>query len=477
MNNLKKSFANINYLYPFYLFFILLTIFVSENIFFWDTVQLGSKHAHYFYENNFANFLLPDSIDSGHIPGFGVFLALAWKIFGKTLVVSHFVMLPFLLGIVFQADKLLKRYINKKYIKYALLLFLADPTLLGQATLISPDIILVFLFLAGLNAVLDNKNILKSIFIAGLFLISMRGMVAAFAILLVDVFLRTNFDTFKSTFVALLKKSIAYLPAVIILIAYAYYHYVQKSWLGYHDDSPWEANFKITDASGFIRNIGILGWRILDFGRVFLWLSALIILLLNRKKIFNDKNSIQIIFIFIFTFISLSISFLAYKSLNGHRYILPFLLIFSLFASYLIFTFIEKEKNKYIIFAFVFVGLISGNLWIYPEKIAQGWDSSLAQLHYFSLRKKMIKYMDAENIKIEETTCVFPNTSQIKFLELNSDTTAFKHKNEQEDKYVFYSNINNDFSDEDIDLYKNNFTLIKEYNSMGVFIKLYKNNK
>jgi hypothetical protein len=77
-------------LLPFYLFFIIITIAVSKNSFFWDTIQLASKHAHWYFENNFRNFLLPNSIDSGHIPAFGMLLAFAWKIFQKSLNQPHF---------------------------------------------------------------------------------------------------------------------------------------------------------------------------------------------------------------------------------------------------------------------------------------------------------------------------------------------------------------------------------------------------
>lgn len=462
-------------LLPFYAFFFLLTLFVSKNIFFWDTVQLASKHAHHFYETKFTDLLLPDIIDSGHIPGFGAVLALIWIILGKSLVVSHFFMLVFLLGIVYQTNKLILRYFDKKTSTFVLILFLADPTFLGQATLISPDIALIFFFLGALNSVFENKNTLKSIFIAALFLTSMRAMMAAFAILLIDIFLNTKYETYNDLFKKLVRKSFAYIPALLIFTAYSVYHYSVKSWIAYHDESPWQENFKITDFPGLLRNTAILGWRILDFGRIFLWSVAFFIIIKHRKKIFADKNSQQIIIIFIITFISLTVSFLAYKSLNGHRYIMPFLLIFALFTSYLIFNFIENEKRKYFLFGLVFAGLILGNFWIYPEKIAQGWDSSLAQLNYFGLRKKMITYMNQNNIKIEETTSSFPNTAQIKYLELNNDTTSFKIKDSKTDKYIFYSNINNDFSDSEIDKFNKTYILLKEYKSMGVFVKLFKN--
>ena len=117
------------------------------NIFFWDTIQLGAKHATFFYNTSFTEAFLPDEFDSGHIPAFGMYLAFCWKLFGKSLMVSHLGMLPFLLGIVYQSFLLVKKFVPSKYIWLALLIFLADATLLSQSILVSPDIPLVFFFL------------------------------------------------------------------------------------------------------------------------------------------------------------------------------------------------------------------------------------------------------------------------------------------------------------------------------------------
>ena len=54
----------------------IMTWHVSSHIFFWDTVQLGAKHGIHFYETRFAEILLPDTFDSGHVPIFGMYLAL-----------------------------------------------------------------------------------------------------------------------------------------------------------------------------------------------------------------------------------------------------------------------------------------------------------------------------------------------------------------------------------------------------------------
>ena len=93
----------------------LLVFLNKENGFFWDTIQLASGHGNFYYSTNFSQLLLPIELDSGHIPVFGIYIALVWKIFGKTLEASHFALLPFALGIVWQINILCKRFIAEKY--------------------------------------------------------------------------------------------------------------------------------------------------------------------------------------------------------------------------------------------------------------------------------------------------------------------------------------------------------------------------
>ena len=55
---------------------------------------------------------MPDSFDPGHPPFLGFLLALSWKIFGHTLMVSHFVILPFIIGFFYQLFKFISYFID-----------------------------------------------------------------------------------------------------------------------------------------------------------------------------------------------------------------------------------------------------------------------------------------------------------------------------------------------------------------------------
>ena len=123
-----------------------------NNPFFWDTVQLASKHAHFYYESNLKFQFLPNDLDSGHIPTLGYVLACLWYLFSKSLWVGHAFIFIFSIGIVYQAYLIIKKFVEPNYQMLALLVFLFDPTLMAQCTLVSPDILILFFLLLGVNA-------------------------------------------------------------------------------------------------------------------------------------------------------------------------------------------------------------------------------------------------------------------------------------------------------------------------------------
>ncbi len=472
LTSIEKHFP----LIPFYCFFLVLTLLSLDHIFFWDTVQLASMQAHHFFENGLNNTLLPNKIDSGHIPAFGFYLAILWKIFGKTLWVSHLAILPFLLGIVWQSNTLIRYFIPKPYATLSLILFLAEPTLLGQSVLVSPDIVLVFCFLLMLNGILKNQRFLIAIGLIGLFLISMRGLMVAFSLLLFDIYLNA-FDERRLSFSQLLKISLAYWPAVIGILPYFLFHYAEKGWLAYHPDSPWMGSFERVGIEGFLYNIGIMIWRIMDFGRVFVIIAIVLITLTRLGKIRLHKKFKYLIFMMASLVICLGYSFTTYKYLSAHRYLLPLYLILLLGFLYMLFVFVSNKRVQNIIYLIVFGALLSGHLWIYPEGIAKGWDSSLAHWPYYELREKMNAYLEQKDIAYSEVASEFPNVSERRFMELNESHEKHQYFNLDSNDYVLYSNVYNNFNDEEINQLKRNFKPIQSFEKRGVFMSLYKKEK
>jgi hypothetical protein len=477
-NNLPKfSRREFLSLLPFFLVYTVITRLVSDHAFFWDTIQLASKQAHWYFDNNFKYLLLPDSIDSGHIPAFGISLAIFWKVFHKSLLVSHLFMLPFLIGIVYQAYRLITRFFQRKNVYYALILFLIDPTVLSQSMLVSPDILVVFFFLFSLNMILHNKRNLLLFGILALGLISMRGMMIIAVLLLFDLYCNYNDFNGNNLFYKLFGFSLAYIPAGLTVISFLVYHYLNKGWIGYHEDSPWAGCFERVNMRGFIFNIGVLGWRLFDFGRVFLWMLFFVFILRQKKLIGKDNSFKTISILFILTIILLPLIMLFHKNLLGHRYLLPVYLMFSLLVCYQVFELNEKNILKRKLFVFLAIGLITGNLWVYPDRISQGWDSSLAHLPYYNLRNKMIGYINEKGIPLSYIGSEFPNTATFKYTDLSNMDKGFNTKDFSNNPYILYSNIMNDFSDSEINELQTLWIIEKQFGRWPVKVILYRNPK
>jgi hypothetical protein len=186
----------------------------------------------------------------------------------------------------------------------------------------------------------------------------------------------------------------------------------------------------------------------------------------------KDKRFINLVIVFFVIWGCLSVSFLSYNGLNAHRYILPVYLTFSLLVVFMLFNSPVVGKSK--IFILICIGLLSGHLWIYPKPISQGWDASLAHFPYYELRDKILQDLKAQNIGIEEVACVFPNQSEMRYMDLTGSKlkhTPFDHNTS---KYVLYSNVFNDFSDEDTQILTEKFKVLNHHEKFGVFMALYK---
>jgi hypothetical protein len=463
-------------LFPYYLFFIILTVLVARNCFFWDTIQLGSKHAYFYYQNNLKFIFLPEEMDSGHIPAFGYTLAVLWKIFGKSLPVGHFFMLPFLIGIVYQSKLLIQRYFSTRYHYLVLTILLVDPTMLAQATLVTPDIPLVFFFLLLLNSIFSKNSILKIIAVCGLSLISMRGMMTAAILFLFETWNIYYVEAKKDFIQKCIYNIIPFLPGGLIAIIYFLTHYLAKGWIGYHRNSPWAGSFELVNATGVLRNVFIYGWRLLDFGRITLWILFIINVKFWWKFFKTDSLTLELsvlsgLFLAIFP-----LSMIPHTSLLAHRYLLPVYIIFALLVCYIFFEKTQSSiSKKKITGLFLILSLLAGNLIIYPDKIAQGWDSSLAYLPYLNLRNHAIQYIAENRIPFKETGSEFPNISGFRYTDLKETDDGFALKDLQRNRYFLYSNIFNEISDAEYETLHKKWVVVKNYKTCGVRLTLFRN--
>lgn len=464
---------------PLFLFFLLAfgAVWLAQyHPFFWDTVQLGAKHADFFYTTDFSQLLLPQEMDSGHPPLFGMYLAGCWRLFGATLPVSHWAMLPFLWGIVALLFALARHFGTPKTAWWLPLLVAADPVMAAQAVLVSPDVVLVFFFLLALWSIVRQKPVIQIIAIAGLALISMRGMMTA-AMLFVWQFLFFSCEPRAASYELgspkpslaqwirpLLKQAFVFIPGAFLAGGWLLWHYLQTGWIGYHPDSPWALSFERVGAAGIARNGVILVWRLLDFGRIFVWAGVLFLLWQYRpvRALYQNKMQGQAVGLLLLALLFLSPTLLLYKALSAHRYLLPVFMALSLWL-YTMAAQAPKHGLKTVLLSAIL--LFAGNFWVYPQHIAQGWDASLAHWPYYQLRQQALDFIEQENLPLDSIGTAFPEIGPLHYRDLSGFIGAggtrevqtrdgisrrqygFKTKDLDSDPYILWSNVMNDFSD------------------------------
>lgn len=470
---------------------------MQHDPFFWDTVQLASKHAHHFYENGLRWTLLPSDIDSGHPPIFGWYLALVWAVFGKTLPASHWAMLPFLLLNIWLLYRLGFRLGGPRWAFWLSPLVLLDPVMAGQSILVSPDLVLICGFLFAVEGILGKNKFFATVGVLILCAVSVRGMMTAGALFAWQMLLglqsfgisglpvgRQGFQGFKLKIFWLLDfvfQSIApFLPGFLFAAWFLWWHQEAAGWIGYHPGSPWAPTFEPATGKEMLRNLLVLGWRWLDFGRVFEWLAigwlvwkSWPIVRRNFPSFKNLESRRALLWLLACLVIFLSPSTLLLKNVSAHRYFLPGFIALHLF----VFQFIANQKenlaNPSAILKILVLALALGNLWIYPRGIAMGWDATLAHLPYHHLRAEAVTFLENEKIDFQTVGSAFPNLNTGENLLLNGDQRRFADKDFSRNKYFFASNIFNDVSENDYARLRQEWILIKKWERAGVWIEIY----
>jgi len=401
----------------FLVFFVVLSltiILLSRNIpFFWDNYII-SRLATFYYENSFSKIVPPLNIDYGVFTFYAYYIAAFWKIFGKTLLVSHLAMLPILTGIFWELRKISLHFIRPGYFLLFLLFILADPAFITQAILMGYDLFLLYFFLAALRSLINRKYLLYSLCLVIMAGISVRGILGIFSLFFVHILYKKMIEKKKLKFKLLL----LYLPCTIFLITWMLFHYAQTGWFFF---TPEENYFR--DFNGLLmafRHFFYIIWKITDSGRLFIWVFFLICFLTYIK---TRKTNPQFKLLAIFLFVPLLVNIIFMVPISnpvGHKYFLLQYVFLSLFAVLIIQEF-QSIKTKILFSTLIVAFFIAGNFIVYPQKYGNAWETSLKTLPYFTAEKEMKEFLSTQNINPSEIYTFFPLNNNHKFSYLNED--------------------------------------------------------
>lgn len=446
---------------------------VRHDPFFWDTVQLASKHAHFFYEHNLHWAVLPPGIDSGHLPMLGYYLACMWTWFGCNLPVSHFALLPFLWLLIWGLYQLGLQFGTEKWAYWLIPIVLLDPVVAGQSLLVSPDIMLLSFFVLALTGILCNRSVFLLLGVLGLCSVSMRGMMTTAGLgVFFTLYCWHKGIGFRHWF----QQALYFLPGIALAGAFLWWHWQETGWIGYHVASTWAPAFQ--KASGFqiLRNIGILIWRWLDFGRLFEWAICLYLSSLWWRKRGLEPSFTLVLLLGSMCFF-LSISALLYQNLSAHRYFLPAYCCLHFLVFQWVLQFNQNQRFIRLTFIALITGLATGNLWIYPRGISMDWDATLAHQPYHALRARALAYIDEQGIDYQRVGSAFPNLNTGVSLMLNDDKRRFTDINFDQNQLIFVSNMMNDVELSDYRRLEASWIRVRRFEQAGVWIELYKRPK
>lgn len=458
--------TNTKILLPFFILLTLLTLFSYQIPFFWDSTFFSSLSVN-FYNSGWNGLIAPESYDTGGFPLYSSYLTMMWKYFGKTLWVSHFAMLPFLFGVVYEFFKLAKRYLNDQTIVLAMILLLLEPVFITQSMLMGYDIIIAYFFLLSLNALYNNKKLLFSIAVILLCLISIRGIMLASALFILDILhnRKFNFQFIKN-----------YIPAFIILVLWTIYHKQQTGWYIFSPIRETNAE-QFSGATMMLRQFIYIVWKSLDMGRVALWLIVVFfgVFLFRKTKTPQYKEVLRNAFVpfFVLTFFMILI-----KNPIGHKYFLVVFILLIISTCYFI-QHIEKQNIRRLLFIMLATCLIVGNFIIYPQRYGNAWDSSLKIIPYFEMEHQMRVHTKIKRIAPETIGTQFPLTNDFHYSTLANTPDAPYTDIEQNPintfQYFLYSNIINTNRITDLEEIQKNWIVEKEIKSGMVELILYKN--
>jgi hypothetical protein len=452
-----------------WVFLVVQTLYVLLSIgfpFFWDAAY-HAQVALNIYENNF-NTVFPDlDTDAGHPVLFNIYLALGWKILGKNLIVSHLLQLPFVWGYVYFVWKFIQKYIPQKNEWIAVILLCAEATLTAQTMSLNPDIALLCAFFMALYGIDTKKTLFIIIGTVLLSLLSIRGWIMGIALFCIDL-ANNRFD------VKQLKNYVRnYILFTLMIVLWLFlHHFYTGRWFAsemYKSEFSW----KIVP-----KNAVVFVFRLVDTGRIALWITVLWLLWYTRKSMFFLL--FQTHFLLQSVVVTLLIFFILFVPLTnpiGHRY---FMVIYVLLILWVVKAISEAKVKKWI-FGIIGAFFIVGHFWVYPVPMANGWDSSLAHISYFRLKDNLLQYAKNQNIPFSQIYTYPPLHKSAYITQLSTKKTEnlplLNDKNWDIAPYILYSNISNNFNQKEQNLLQKNY--IPLFTQKNGFVKciLYQKNK
>ena len=196
---------------------------------FWDNILFINRFGSTLLEHGLWNWMsLPLQHDPGHPMLPAMYIAGMWSIFGKTMVVTHLSVIPFIF--LFCYILWLIVYNLFGYTKWALatyLIVIADPCVFSQLMYIGPELFVLTFTGLAIYGIWKPSTILQTIGLMALGVTSLRGMMLCAGIFLWDICHNKKI------------KPIAYILGALPAITFLALRIIIKGWIISNPLAPW----------------------------------------------------------------------------------------------------------------------------------------------------------------------------------------------------------------------------------------------
>lgn len=429
--------------------------FVTKNDpFFGDSISSISRAANLIYDSNFSQISYPENLDPGHPTTYPLIQAVGWKIFGRSLWVSHLTHLLFSIGCLYY----FVRWSNKEgWGSYGLvggILLLVTPLFVSQSVNPNMHLPLTFFSVGLVYALRFGKAWEQILFSSLLLVFHLQGLYYLAPIWL--WWYLTKQDKPQTKIIYGVK--ILLIPGLLFL-GWLMYHHSITGW--YLSSPDYSGHRGMPGIKRIVVNLILADWRIVDYGQIALF--ALPIWAIFKKKIKWSWEHPLVLFLILFIFNSLALA-VTTKTGPMHRYLLP-CLPFLIMANVAL-----MNKVKTYSLGIIGIVLLTGHFWFYPGKVMG--DATLSYRAVFPLLEEAQKDVDGKTI---HSYAPLSNPEYDTYLKSSKDNFAplYDLKLSEVD-YILYSNISGDFKTSELKELNENWPNIT-YEKGYVFVQVFSN--
>ncbi len=356
---------------------------------FWDNVLLSGKIPTELYQGQLSSLFVSERL-AGYSPLWGSYIALGWQWFGRSLAATHWLMLPLLWLISYQAVRLAQQFVPRRALGLTLLALLSVPVLAALSVQCGPDLALVGFYLAAVNAILYRNRAWLAFVLVILALVSPRGLWCLVPLFVTDQALVGN-KLFAPRWQWALGKAFAFAPAGMAAATWYYLHYNHYGWLFADPNGDFASLAAYTTWPEYLRQLGICTWRLIDFGQIVVWIP-LVGLATRALRGRAEHGALRgtLALLTLVPAVAFGLFFAAFRNPVGHRYMLVPVLLATLWLCYEWAEGLRYPRFRQRVWLVVLF-FWTGHLWValYPQTWAKGWDATLLHLQAGAAKRAM----------------------------------------------------------------------------------------